>query len=273
MPSVTLLEHSRFLDLLRPKTALLLRELFLDLCDIYSVQNLLEIGAHEASISREFLELNSSIDRRALAFEANPVTYKEITHQALAYGVEVFNLGIGSTVGNLEFNIPVFGDSEYLTPVNASFLTRTDGTTNYHKFNVVTETIDHVFDSRSVAGPSALWIDVEGFAHEVLEGAIRTLSSNQVVFLQIEVEAIKYWRDQKTYETIFADLAKFGYFPIARDFEYRYQYNVIFCRQDIFNTSKILVKPFNRRIRILVVMNLIAIPYFIVKKILAKIFM
>jgi FkbM family methyltransferase len=272
MLSIQFLEHRKFLDFLRPKSTRLLRKLFLDLCDEYKVQNLLEIGAHEASISCDFLKLNSSINRRALAFEANPFTYKEITKQSLGCGVELYNLGISSTVGNLEFNIPVRVGTGNLTPGNASFLTRTDDLTNYHKLNVATDTIDHVFDSRSVLGTSAFWIDVEGFAHEVLKGATLTLNTNQVVFLQIEVEAIKYWRGQKTHEIIFANLSDLGYFPIARDFEYQYQYNVLFCKGNMITTSKTLVKLYNRRIRILVIINLIVMPYFIIQKMLAKFF-
>ena len=270
--SIKLLQHSSHINFFRAKSALLLRELFLDLCDDCAVKNLLEIGAHEASISCDFLKSNSSNNRRALAYEANPVTYKELTMQAQSFGVEVYNLGIGSAIGELEFNIPLQGDMGKLTASNASFLTRTDGLTKYRKLNVPTDTIDHIFDSRSILGTSALWIDVEGFAHEVIKGATLALNSNQVAFLQIEVEVIEYWHEQETYETIFADLSECGFIPVARDFERCYQYNVIFGRKEMVNTSKMGVKVYNRRIRLLFVFNFVALPYLVIKKLLAQVF-
>ena len=267
---IKFLQYSRSIDFLRAKSTLLLRKLFLDLCDDCAVKNLLEIGAHEASISCDFLKSNSSNDRRALAYEANPVTYKELTMQAESFGVEVYNSGISSAVGELEFNIPLEGDTGKLTPSNASFLTRNDDQTKYHKLNVPTDTIDHVFDSRSILGTCALWIDVEGFAHEVIKGATLALISKQVAFLQIEVEAIQYWHEQETYERIFADLSECGFIPMARDFETRYQYNVIFGRQEMVDTSKTRVKLYNRHIRLLLVFNLVALPFLVIKKFLAR---
>lgn len=272
MLTIKSIEHWKFLDLLRRQSTPLLRKLFLDLCDEYEVLNLLEIGAHEASISCDFLNLTYSRNRRALAFEANPLTFKEITHQALSCGVEIYNLGISNSVGNLEFYIPLTANTQNLTPGNASFLTRTDAISNYRSFKVATETIDHVFDSHRILGESAFWIDVEGFAHEVLRGAKSTLKTNQVVLLHIEVEAMKYWNEQKTYETIFAELSEFGFTPLARDFEYQYQYNVLFCKQNILSASKSLVRRYERTLRIFVLINLITMPFIIIQKIFSKLY-
>jgi hypothetical protein len=76
--------------------------------------------------------------------------------------------------------------------------------------------------------PTALWIDVEGCAYEVLCGARRVLEDT--LLLMVEVEDKAFWIGQKTAPDVKRLLFGSGFVPVARDFEFKSQYNMVFLR-------------------------------------------
>jgi FkbM family methyltransferase len=224
----------RLLKPIRLESAENLREFFLEVCGAMSIKNLLEIGAHEASVSIDFLLGESTFARRALAFEANPFTFDSKTRLAGDSGVEVYNIGVADSASFLDFQIPVNKDdvANSLAPGNASFLVRNDSSVFYEIVEVPTITLNEIFNTHNILGNSALWIDVEGFSKPVLLGADHALSSANAQIVFIEIETASFWKEQSSLPEVFSLLSKYGYKWVARDFEYKEQSNYLFIKND-----------------------------------------
>ena len=72
-----------------------------------------------------------------------------------------------------------------------------------------------------------LWIDVEGSAFEVLEGA--AMISDRVTCIHVEVESRALWQGQRLCPDVMALLARRGFRPVARSVG-RFQFDVLFVR-------------------------------------------
>ena len=77
----------------------------------------------------------------------------------------------------------------------------------------------------------ALWIDVEGAGHQVLEGIDSV--KDQIAFFQIEVEENQIWEGQRTKNDIVRLAKSLNFTEIARG-EGESQYDMIF-----FNENKV----------------------------------
>jgi hypothetical protein len=79
-------------------------------------------------------------------------------------------------------------------------------------------------------------VDVEGAARNVLSGGTDVLQRASILFMEVEDAALwkQAWRT--------ADVASFlydaGMLPLARDFESRYQYNMIFVSGVVTGPSR-----------------------------------
>ena len=77
-----------------------------------------------------------------------------------------------------------------------------------------------------------MWVDVEGACGLVLPGARDLLAKTAV--LMIEVEEQQFWgAEHWLREQVVSYLFDLGLVPVARDFEYRYQYNIVFVRAEL----------------------------------------
>lgn len=85
-----------------------------------------------------------------------------------------------------------------------------------------------------------LWIDVEGFAYEVLEGSTNILSN--ISFLKVEVESKETWKGQQTADSVIKLLKEHNFVPLIRDFEYNTQYNIIFVPSIQYNYYEKIVR-------------------------------
>jgi len=182
--------------------------LFFDLSK--DCHTLVECGAHFAESSVRF-------GRNAIAIEANPVTFKERT--AKAPHIQRMNVALDKQEGSANFYF--FGKS--MTPGNASLFERNDKKTR-RKVTVPVTTLDKI--SENLDDGIALWIDVEGKAHEVLEGGIETLKKTKVLI--VEVEQIPFWRNQKLDTDVKKFLENQGFTFVDQDQEYPQQYNMVY---------------------------------------------
>lgn len=217
----------------RRDSARLLRRTFHDLCHDLGVSNLLEIGAHRAEVSIEFMKSGKG-RTRAFAYEANPYTFERKTSMASRHGVQVRQLGLGknATEDKIEFLIPLWRESvDPLTPGNASFMTRVEST-DYERVLVGMTSVDQECLENGIVGCSALWIDVEGYAFEVLEGAANLLASGDCSMICVELESVAFWHNQRTSVKVDAALQAFGYTAVMRDAEFNTQFNVVYVHRD-----------------------------------------
>jgi FkbM family methyltransferase len=215
----------------RRDTNFLLVDLFEAICRATGVNGFLECGAHDAEASRRFV--CSTRDGIAVAVEANPHTYHSKTRSASKLGVTPLNLGVAAQSGRLTLHVPNSRRIDNPSPGNASFLLRSEAVSHYDKIDVEVTTVDKLvlryLDDRSVA----LWIDVEGQAEEVLAGAKSTLRSQLCSVVFVEVESHAYWEGQALAPDITDRMAAIGLLPVARDCEFRRQYNIVFVRENL----------------------------------------
>lgn len=205
----------------RARSAAILDRCFFDLLRALEVQNFVECGAHDASASVTFMQHGS----RALAIEANPLTYQERTKRAEAHGVTTLNIGLGATQGALDFYIP----TDNPLAGNATF--RPKRGKDYRKESVPVETLNHLQERYALnEAPCALWMDLEGLAFEVLQGGDQLLAHPNCRALKVEVETFPFFEGQKLFHDVNSLLESYGFQAILADHEYREQFNVLYVK-------------------------------------------
>lgn len=214
---------ARIKKIMQRRTAKWLDESFFELLKKLEADNFLECGARDAKASQRFVE---SIGSKAVAAEANPLTWQEITKKAERNGVVTINCGVGPNENDtLDFFMP----EDHRMASNASFMRKTGQ--HYVTQKIKTRTIDGLYREHfSEQQSMALWIDVEGMAMEVLKGARQLLETGRCVALKVEVETRRHWIDQHLASDIDAYLGAYGYRPVLCDFEYDHQFNVIYVK-------------------------------------------
>ena len=260
--TLQLFDTQRFLKPVRLESAENLRQFFLELCGALKIKNLLEIGAHEASISIDFLLRDANGTRRALAFEANPFTFESKTKSASERGVEVFNFGVADIDSIKDFQIPINKDLGYvdLSPGNASFLIRNDISVQYEIVKVPTITLNEIFNTHNISGNFALWIDVEGFSKSVLMGADRVLSGSNAQLVFIEIESTNFWKEQSSLLEVMTLLSNYHFEWVAKDFEYRGQSNYIFIKTDSVPFLSKHIRKYSSKFYTLIIKSLLLYP-------------
>lgn len=177
-----------------------------------SCHTLVECGAHRAEASVRF-------GRKAIAIEANPITFDE--KMANAPHITRLNVALDKEEGTAYIHI--FGEDQ--APGNASTSERTDARA-FSMMKVPATTLDKV--TEKLDNGLALWIDVEGKSYEVLQGGLETLKKTDVLI--IEVEEKQFWKNQKLDHEVKKFLEDRGFVYVARDQEYPQQYNMIYVK-------------------------------------------
>jgi FkbM family methyltransferase len=188
----------------------------------------LEIGAFSAEFSRR---IRSKLpDAEFHAFEANPYNHAKFHARAEDAGVQYHHLAVGETVGACTFKVARKLDGQDVPPTKGNNSLRTKPLDiEYEQTSVQMVTVDHFVRDRGLAGKgAAMWIDLEGCAYEALQGAQRTLEHTGAIFIEVEDEAL--WSEQKLSGDVRGLLARAGFLPVARDFETKRQYNMIYLK-------------------------------------------
>jgi FkbM family methyltransferase len=197
----------------------------------------LELGAHAAAFSRA---VKAEMPQAQVhAVEANPYCHARFQAEAAAAGVGYHHLAVGEEVREAVFKIARRRDGKELSPTRGSNSLRTKPLdVDYEDAAVSMVTVDHFVAGQGLAGrPTAMWIDVEGCAFEVLSGARRTLEDTTL--LMVEVEDKPFWTGQKTAPEVNRLLLRSGFIPVARDFEYKGQYNLVFLRPALYEHHRV----------------------------------
>jgi FkbM family methyltransferase len=208
---------------------------FFNLVKILDVDLFVEAGAKDGSASRQAKRALG--EHRVVAFEANPYTYRRFEGENAGTGVEYLNLALTDHPGPVTFNVLRDDEGAPRPDGQSSLLKRNRGRDQERGFEEVTVdgvTLDGFFADHPFEN-AAVWMDVEGASKFVLGGAPETLKRTAVLI--IEVEDRPYWGDDHWLrERVMSHLYDNGLVPIARDFEYEYQYNIVFVRADLANT-------------------------------------
>lgn len=205
-----------------------LAHFFFQIVRVSQPELFIEAGAKDARTSiraRRYLE-----NARIVAFEANPHNYARFRkNKELEQGkIDYLNYALAEKTGTLTFRIKKERDGEKLNPIagDNSILTRVEQGVVYEEVTVPSTSLDDYFEGNTKS--CCLWVDVEGATKEVLLGARRLL--DQASFMIVEVEDRPIWEGQWLRKDLSPYLFDRGLVPIARDFQSRYQYNIIYVK-------------------------------------------
>ena len=215
----------------RDRSNRLLVALFKKILKKCPVDCVYEVGANSAKFSIEVRE--EGLVEKCVAFEANPYNYDIFTraYNYEALGIKYLNLAVSDSDGTIQFQL-MRNNPEGEVPYaigNNSILKREETNITYEECSVRSVRLDSFCVEDASA--KALWIDVEGAQASVLSGATETIQKTKAIF--IEVEELQYWQKQWLVSDVTKFLENLGFVPVARDFEYSHQYNIIFVRKDL----------------------------------------
>lgn len=207
--------------------------LYFRMLEVLPVTTTLELGAHEATFSRMVKEKFPT--RTARAFEANPQVYSHffLKGDIERCGVDYIHTAVGAENGSTAFYIydQLDGKEEARDSRRQSLLLRTDTQdAHYTAVWVPQARLDTLCSADDASARYGLWIDVEGAAGLVLDGAEETLKKTLLVY--IELESIPKFAGQSLDRDILSRLLDADFLPVARDFQFRHQYNVLFVRKE-----------------------------------------
>ncbi len=193
----------------------------------------LELGAFKAEFSARARA--ALPDAEVHAFEANPYNIAEFSERVTRAGVQYHHLAIGDAVGDTVFNLARREAGVEVGPTRRNNSLKTKPLDiEYEEVRVPVVTVDHFLAERGLGGrPTAMWIDLEGCGYEGLVGAAGTLGSTRL--LLIEVEDRPFWNGQKLAGDVMRHLVGAGFMPLARDFQSKGQYNLIFARPELLD--------------------------------------
>lgn len=233
-------------------------DLFCDLQTFIRPKTFIEFGAFDAGFSRRIRPLHPL--SKVIAFEANPYNYKHFREgiDFQAENIEYHHLAISNKNNStISFQIqrkrsgadasPIKGDDSLLKR-NVSDPHEAYRDIEYETVSVDTVTLDSFFRP-TVFGLDdfSAWIDVEGALEQALSGGVKTLSATRS--LLVEIEEKPFWSGQWTGSDVEQFFSQMGFEPIARDFEFEHQYNVIFIKPEVkehFGFNQMMVKYYER---------------------------
>ncbi len=179
-------------------------------------------------------------------FEANPTIHAANEANILAHHIKWHNLAVSSTSGDVDIYVPhtlakvykrgrlVDRHQNEPPDTGKSSLLQRDENAQYNVFKVPSVDLDSFFAKELKSNDFFLWIDVEGAASLVLEGAGEVLAKTKAIF--VEVEGHKFWRGQTGASGVFSLLLSRGFIPIFRDREYAdAQFNALFIHASLLD--------------------------------------
>lgn len=220
---------------IRKKSGDLLEHYYCRLVTSHNIPITIEIGAHEATFSKNVKSINPLT--KCYAFEANPYVYKKYQSQLKAAGIDYRNIAISNSDSQVSLKIPVSRSSNNINKDNpiASIHKRDQPGFEYESVFVNSAKINSIFKHNPKR--KALWIDVEGAQYEVLE-SIGDLWPT-IDFIYIEIESRNVWRSNFNKNDIYEILKQKGYYEIMQDNLASGQYNTVFAKLDAVDNGKL----------------------------------
>lgn len=192
-----------------------------------------DIGALNGIESLRFRKL--APDATLYAFEANPLNYLKFSDWLAShnYSINYEYLAITDVCKPIEFNILKTAEEGYDWRGGASSILNRINVEDSLKTFVPCSTLDKFMSERHLLGkPNCLWIDVEGAAYQMLQGAIETLKETQ--FLKVEVEKARIWENQKLDLDVIQLLESYDFQAVCTTFHPTSpQYDLVFIKQSL----------------------------------------
>lgn len=207
---------------------------FLAMQQPLGTQCFLEIGAHEATFSRRAKSRYPNV--HVFAFEANPYVFAKQQYTILNDNPDInyIHLAIADHDGMayLVISDSIAGVAESLDSKRHGLLAREDAD-KVHRIEVPCAKLDTFVVSNNLENLQlCLWIDAEGASSQVLMGAENIL--HLATSLYIEVDIKKHWDGQWEASQLFEWLLEHDFLPVFRDFEWAFQYNVVWINKKMY---------------------------------------
>jgi FkbM family methyltransferase len=207
----------------------LLENLYININKFLQPNIYFEIGAHQATFSKTIS--SSQPKAKIYAFEANPYVYENFKDDIIHNfkNIQYIHSAISNMNGMIDFHVlKKINQTEYSQKRGYHSIFRRSEGGEYEVIKIPSRKLSDFIKTKKLSGSFSAWIDVEGAQKEVLQSMGHFL--NQFACIYIEVEDFQKWQEQ----WISFDVIKFliinGFIPIARDFEYEMQYNIIFIK-------------------------------------------
>lgn len=212
-----------------------LERLFFEAVRIFRPELFIEAGAKEAGASRR--ARGYLPDARVVAFEGNPYVHQRFREQNddPRHRLEYLHLALSDAPGRVSFHVRRRADGTPVADGRGSLKERSEEKHGTIEVDVECTTLDTFFADQDF-DRCVLWIDVEGAADKVLTGGREVLSKAAVVFIEVEDRGDWVWGPAWTVADVSAYLFDLGLVPVGRDYQTRYQYNVVYVARDLLNT-------------------------------------
>lgn len=197
-----------------------------------------EVGAFEASFSRRMANLYPQ--SKVIAFEANPRVFNKFSSSFLETRVDYRFNAVSDSIGEVSIHIPeIVAGNEMPYENRMASLNEIDIDNSKTKVEFVPSvTLDSIISDEFYH--AAIWIDVEGAADKILDGARKTLSRTSLILCELENRSV--WKDGANCNTIIKELKKEGFTPVLRDCQREFQFNVIFIRNSLLNIDSVALR-------------------------------
>lgn len=197
----------------------------------------MDIGSMDGSDSRRFRALLKHSD--IVAFEANPDNFNRMTTDYLVIQdrIRVVNKMVSQTNGTQSFYIqrPVNSTTRTNRGTSSALPRKEIGMENV-QVNVESVRIDSILEAEyPKANSVALWVDVEGFAYDVLESLSN--SSEKIALIHVEVETQECWPGQRLEPEVVQLLEGMGLILLARG-KNDLQRDLLFIHKNLYSESQ-----------------------------------
>jgi FkbM family methyltransferase len=202
-------------------------QLFFTLLLELPTDGLVEVGAHNADVSKRFV--GAKQNARAVAYEAAPMVYERVVGQGLPERLSMHNCAIGTKSGPVRFFVP----RDPRSHVWASTLKRA-GNIDVQEFVVPMISLDEAGRSIASTGKErdlGVWIDVEGSALDVLRSG-ESLLKQRVSIAYVEVNDVSAYEGAATSLDIISLFLTHGFIPVARDNQFGDAWNLLVVHED-----------------------------------------
>lgn len=211
------------------------KKAFLKCCLDLPIDIVLEIGAHEAEFSRAYRQNNKQV--RIFAFEANPFVYQFFLKRFNFADMDISyqNRAVSDNGGKLKFNAPYHAANGAMGAPKGigSILPMIDSSEPYKVVEVEAITIDAIHALNRTRGLTAMHIDVEGAARQVLSGGREVFSSEKIAIINMEMNSQEIWKGQWLDIEIYEFLANRNFELAFSNFEADKKWDACFIRRDL----------------------------------------
>jgi len=203
-----------------------IESLFDDLIDLLGPETIVEVGAFEAAFALRAKSRHPDAD--VVALEANPRVHAHFADRLKDSGVDYRHLAAGTEARDATIHIPEVIANTAMPHVGRMGSLHVVGLRDSRTVAVIVPMLPLDEIIPGARAPIALWIDVEGAAAEVMDGAAATLAATDLLIC--EVESSPVWQGQTLDRAVRERLAQAGFILAARDCQKWFQYNAVFAR-------------------------------------------